>query len=226
MSKRFLIVLVIGLGVLAFSSGGPAQQGQPFKGFGGGKPEGPFGGGGGGGFGGGGFGGRGGGFMALTPARWEYRVLSAPQVRELGKKDLEAGLNKLGDEGWELVAIDPATKAIKVTSAEYYFKRPKGRSLPGEPKAEAPQPEAKAEAKAEAEFRVFRLKHLQAVDVAVILDKLLGEKGSKDLRLVAEPASNALLARGSSLQLKTVQVLIERLEDLTAQAGVGRKGKE
>src|SRR5690242_12280434 len=48
--------------------------------------------------------------------KWEYRVLSKEQVLELGKKDLTAGLNALGEEGWELVAAEPS----------YIFKRPKG----------------------------------------------------------------------------------------------------
>jgi hypothetical protein len=47
--------------------------------------------------------------------RWEYRVLTKAQVLELGRNDLTAGLNKLGDEGWELAAFDAA----------YIFKRPK-----------------------------------------------------------------------------------------------------
>lgn len=47
--------------------------------------------------------------------KWEYRIVSKDQLLELGKKDLVAGLNKLGDEGWELTAVEPA----------YIFKRPK-----------------------------------------------------------------------------------------------------
>ena len=47
--------------------------------------------------------------------KWEYRVLTKDQVLDLGKKDLLAGLNKLGDEGWELVAAEPS----------YIFKRPR-----------------------------------------------------------------------------------------------------
>jgi hypothetical protein len=39
-------------------------------------------------------------------AKWEYRVVTKDQIAELGKKDLAAGLNKLGEEGWELVVID------------------------------------------------------------------------------------------------------------------------
>jgi hypothetical protein len=49
-----------------------------------------------------------------TP-QWEYRVLTRAQLLDLGKQDLAAGLNKLGDEGWELAAFDSA----------YIFKRPK-----------------------------------------------------------------------------------------------------
>jgi hypothetical protein len=47
--------------------------------------------------------------------QWEYRVLTREQVIDLGKKDLAAGLNRLGDEGWELAAVEPA----------FIFKRPK-----------------------------------------------------------------------------------------------------
>jgi hypothetical protein len=48
-----------------------------------------------------------------TAPRWEYRVLSKEQILELGMKDLAAGLNRVGREGWELAAVDNA----------YIFKR-------------------------------------------------------------------------------------------------------
>lgn len=51
-------------------------------------------------------------------SRWEYQVLTRQQVIDLGKKDLAAGLNQLGDEGWELVAVD----------AGYIFKRPRDQA--------------------------------------------------------------------------------------------------
>lgn len=56
---------------------------------------------------------------AQVPLKWEYRVLTKEQVADLGKKDLAAGLNQLGDEGWEMVAIEVGK------STEYYFKRPR-----------------------------------------------------------------------------------------------------
>jgi hypothetical protein len=47
--------------------------------------------------------------------QWEYQVLTKQKVLDLGKKDLGAGLNRLGDDGWELVAVD----------TDYIFKRPR-----------------------------------------------------------------------------------------------------
>jgi hypothetical protein len=49
---------------------------------------------------------------------WEYRVVTKDQLLELGKKDLAAGLNKLGEQGWELVVVDSA----------YVFKRIKDQA--------------------------------------------------------------------------------------------------
>jgi hypothetical protein len=48
--------------------------------------------------------------------RWQYKVLTKEQLLELGNKDLAAGLNKLGDQGWELVGFKDG----------YIFKRSKG----------------------------------------------------------------------------------------------------
>jgi hypothetical protein len=45
--------------------------------------------------------------------RWEYKVMTTAEVRSLGKADLGAGLNRLGDDGWELVGIDKNRYALK-----------------------------------------------------------------------------------------------------------------
>ena len=47
--------------------------------------------------------------------RWEYRVLDKDQLPKAQAKDLADALNRLGDEGWELVAAGET----------YIFKRPK-----------------------------------------------------------------------------------------------------
>jgi hypothetical protein len=71
--------------------------------------------------------------------RWEYRVLTKEQVSELGKNDLAAGLNKLGDDGWELAAVDAA----------YIFKRPRDQAAkqPEDLKAQVAQAESDVEAR-------------------------------------------------------------------------------
>jgi hypothetical protein len=60
------------------------------------------------------------GLVSASPAesssRWEYRTLTKDQVLSLGNSDLATGLNRLGDDGWELAGVDGI----------YIFKRPRG----------------------------------------------------------------------------------------------------
>src|SRR5947209_863032 len=60
--------------------------------------------------------------------KWEYKVLSESDLVDANDvKTLEVGLNKLGDEGWELVAIraSPGSTptAKKNNPTLYVFKR-------------------------------------------------------------------------------------------------------
>jgi hypothetical protein len=59
-------------------------------------------------------------------ARWEYKVLSPSALEQLGRGEnaLASGLEKLGDEGWELVAIEPGT-GTPALPGRYLFKRPR-----------------------------------------------------------------------------------------------------
>jgi hypothetical protein len=63
-----------------------------------------------------------------TPAgsrRWEYRVLPREQIVQLGQGDITAGLNRLGEEGWQLVAIEPGTLPGKnARTTHFYLQRP------------------------------------------------------------------------------------------------------
>jgi hypothetical protein len=70
---------------------------------------------------------------AAAKARWEYKVVTDPELRGAG------GLSKMGDEGWELVAVEPAfSEALRVDikftgnvfnvlkgQRTFYFKRAK-----------------------------------------------------------------------------------------------------
>ncbi len=55
---------------------------------------------------------------------WEYNVLWHHEIAAYGPKpvSLEEGMNKLGAEGWELVAVEPRREGA---TAVYYFKRPR-----------------------------------------------------------------------------------------------------
>jgi len=57
---------------------------------------------------------------AQRQIQWEYRVLTKDQLLNAGKKDLAAALNRLGSQGWELVAIETA-----LAPSTFYFKRPR-----------------------------------------------------------------------------------------------------
>ncbi len=57
--------------------------------------------------------------------QWEYKGVSEADLLKLGKDDFAAGLNKLGEEGWELVLHE---------NHRYVFKRQKLAPLPIPPK--------------------------------------------------------------------------------------------
>lgn len=63
-----------------------------------------------------------------TPYKWEYRALTEVELIALTEaKTVEAGLNKLGEEGWELAGIrssgDSTIAAKKNPQSLYCFKR-------------------------------------------------------------------------------------------------------
>jgi hypothetical protein len=56
--------------------------------------------------------------------KWEYKQVSMLELAgdPVDVKNVPINLNKLGDEGWELVAIAPTKDG---TIVDYVFKRPK-----------------------------------------------------------------------------------------------------
>jgi RNA polymerase sigma factor (sigma-70 family) len=60
--------------------------------------------------------------------RWEYKAISPEDVKKLARKgskdSLTDGLNVLGGQGWELVAVHPG-RAAELTPSVYLFKRQK-----------------------------------------------------------------------------------------------------
>src|SRR5262245_15249208 len=70
--------------------------------------------------------------VAQAPAKrpqWQYAVYYHSDLMGLGHKTLNQNLSKLGEQGWELVAVTPgirgeAGKDVS-TQTTYFFKRPK-----------------------------------------------------------------------------------------------------
>src|SRR5262249_43830656 len=52
----------------------------------------------------------------MVRPKWEYKVMSETDLLKLGKDNLSAGLNKLGDDSWELVGL---------AASQFIFKRQK-----------------------------------------------------------------------------------------------------
>jgi RNA polymerase sigma factor (sigma-70 family) len=86
---------------------------------------------------------------------------------------------------------------------------------PAQPQEPAPRVKGDAPgADAKVDTAVFPLKNATATDLAKTLRELLGKDGDA-LAIVADPASNSLLARGRRDQLERVEALIIRLDDAT-----------
>jgi hypothetical protein len=51
--------------------------------------------------------------QGLARPRWEYKVVSEADILKLGKGGLAAGLNKLGEDGWELVGFEKTRFILK-----------------------------------------------------------------------------------------------------------------
>jgi Bacterial type II/III secretion system short domain len=148
-----------------------------------------------------------------TPVKWEYKVLARAAIEELGKNDFEAGLNKLGDEGWDLVVTSAGTTAAARKASEYCLKRPKVSGTKENAKADAPKPETP-----DNDFVVLRLRHAKATDIARTADALFGGKGAGALRVLAEPTSNSVLVSGTPKQMEAVRALLQALDVPEAQA--------
>ncbi len=166
---------------------------------------------------------------AFTGPKWEYKALSRDEIAELGKNDITAGLNKLGDEGWEMVGA-PALPAAAFRggpggapagrSPEFYFKRPKGRAA-ASGRVATPQAEAAHE-----DWVILKLKSASAADFAKTADALFADRAGGAPRLVAEPASNSVLVLGSPKQIEELRRLAAALDVPDAPAGSAEQGAQ
>ncbi|MBI3821332.1 MAG: hypothetical protein HY289_01485 [Planctomycetes bacterium] len=138
--------------------------------------------------------------------RWEYHVDYAGNIKSMGDGSLQAGLNKLGADFWELVALETGTN--KVTA--YIFRRPAAEK----PKADgkpAADPAPKEKAADRLETRVYALKHTSAPELVPLLDEVLRAK-KNNIVIAADPRSNQLVVNGSPRAHADIEALLQRLD--------------
>jgi hypothetical protein len=159
-------------------------------------------------------GGGGRGARSFVRTAWEYRALDRTEIMKLAPEQKEkdqfaGGLNKLGAEAWELVAVAPGSGRM-----EYVFKRPAGRTLRGGPAAAPPRPPAPAAPAAASapEIKMFRLKNARAADMERTLAKMFQGGGRAGLRIASDERTNSVLVSGAPTQLDEVEAVLNRLD--------------
>jgi hypothetical protein len=146
-------------------------------------------------------------------AKWEYKTLNRRDIVQLGNNDLTTGLNKLGDEGWEMVACATLTGNV-AANVEFYFKRSKGRTATEGGKTGGPP----AVQTRNEEYQVIRVKFVSGADLAKTADAIFGGRNS-GFRIVADPATNSVLAFGTPQMIEELRRLIITLDVPEAVSG-------
>src|SRR5262245_39077748 len=171
------------------------------------------------------------------PLQWEYAVRTSADFR-----DLEAGLNKLGQEGWELVSVDPGLRAQGVVrEQQFFFKRAKGMppfagrggvggqaggALPfgggvGATSASRTSGESRGggrterAAPAKEDVVVVPLRHASATALARTLQQVYSNSLTgrmAGLRVASDERTNALILAGTEEMITTVRALVEQLD--------------
>jgi hypothetical protein len=60
-----------------------------------------------------------------APARWQHLALHAEKGGIVTDPNLGRQINRLGDEGWELVDVETVIENGTTQKAVYFFKRPR-----------------------------------------------------------------------------------------------------
>jgi type II secretory pathway component GspD/PulD (secretin) len=75
------------------------------------------------------------------------------------------------------------------------------------------------------DFRVVQLSNLKANDAARVLNELFARDRGNNLTIVAEPATNSILVRGSAEQQEAIMAILVRLEDAARDTAPPRRGE-
>jgi type II secretory pathway component GspD/PulD (secretin) len=143
---------------------------------------------------------------APSRPQWEYQTQSGETLAELGKKDIAAGLNKVGDDGWELVAVTTTQDARPggTPRSAYYFKRAKGQA------AETTRPVSATPEAAPERLQIVRLRFATAPELAKTLQAVFGNRPARVI--VPDARTNTLILRGSEMQIEEVKLLVRELD--------------
>lgn len=143
-----------------------------------------------------------------TVTRWEYRAEYASTFYTKSNTFDVTGLNKLGAEGWDLVAINPGPPNQQ-GMAMFIFRRPSG-AVKIEPKAIAdPAPKAMAEPKLD--LRIYLLKNANASDIANIVGDVV-RAGKQTVRIVPDPRTNQVIVFAPTDMHDMIEALIQRID--------------
>jgi hypothetical protein len=132
--------------------------------------------------------------------RWEYHVRSGQPT--------QTELNKLGDDGWELVAIQSSEMSRGIQSV-YVFKRLATSKAKADDKGAPPPDKGKESAKLE--LRTYVLKHASASDMAQLLDDVL-RINKYVMRIAADSRTNQIIVNATTDAHEDIGLLLQRLD--------------
>jgi Ca2+-binding EF-hand superfamily protein len=162
--------------------------------------------------------------------KWEYHSQTTATIAKLGDGDFLTGLNRLGDDGWELAGAEPT--GIR-------FKRAKRHGAGGETMVSLPGPYSgqagrgkvkngltppglKGTAKTES-TDILALRNAKATDMQRLLRQLYAKGAMASIQLVADERTNSLLAYGSEEQLVELRRVVSELDRPLAPMGSAHK---
>jgi hypothetical protein len=168
--------------------------------------------------------------LAQQRTVWEYKAVQRSEVESLAEKGdknrFEAGLNKLGADGWELVISESPTPLVRDrrTPGRLIFKRIGTKKTAGIPNAgragdkAIPYLAQKAAVAPVAPLvsdpRVIPLKNAKADDIAKTLARVFPKEDG--ILIIPEPRTNSLILKGSAEQMMRVYRLLAELDEKAA----------
>jgi RNA polymerase sigma factor (sigma-70 family) len=157
-------------------------------------------------------------FLSVRTPQWEYKVTTVPLVGLTPEQEL----NKLGEEGWELVTSGEKGALVFKRQKVRVLTAPAGRGGDGD--EAAPAVEKKADG---VTTQVFPIKHTQASTLSATLAPLLAADDGRGFggnpfggnvrlsgrtKLTVDDRTNSLIVIADDATLKMIKELVEKLD--------------